>query len=1273
MAALWTTLCLAGGGATFVQNRGQWPSHVRYQALIPGGALFVEDHGLTYVLRHQEGAHDHNDGHRHGEGPWTTHVVRVHFEGSSVPVPEAFAPLPGTVNHFLGNDPARWGVGSTRSHGVILHGIYPGVDLRLDGTKGLKLDWLVSPGAHPDAIRIRYEGYATLTKDEHGAIEVGTPAGGFSESAPVAFVNGRTVVCSTVLEGDRLHFVVAGHDPALPLVIDPDITFSSYSGSTSDNFGFTATYDAQGCLYGGGIVFGTGYPLTTGAVQDTYGGGNIDIGISKWSSDGSILLWSTYLGGARNETPHSMVVNDAGELYLLSATGSPDMPTTPGCFDDSFAGGDTLSSWVGVIGGYNFFHVLGTDIHVTRLSAGGDALLAATFVGGTGNDGLNNTLPLAYNYGDAFRGEIVMDAMQRPMVATSTQSPDIPVSPDAPQPSYQGGGLDAYFFRMDAMLSTIRATYFGGTGADCGLGVQLDAMGHAFFSGGTTSVDLPVAGDPHLGSAQGGTDGFLARFSDDLGTLQAMTYLGTPEHDEAYFVQVDTDGEVFSHGQTKGAYPITPGCYGTPGGSRFLHKLNNDLSTSLWSTAVGSGNNDEDIAPSAFLVTDCDLIYLSGWGGGANNNAIPNTSTTQGLPVTADAFQSTTDGRDFHLMVLEPEATGLAYATFFGGQLASEHVDGGTSRFDKNGTVYQAVCAGCGNNGNDFPTTPEAWSPTNGSTNCNLGVFKFNLTSPAASIAIDGPDHVCLPDAQAQFLNQSTGGAHFTWQFGDGTGSTDENPLHSYTVAGTYTVRMILSDDDACTIDDTTYVQITVVDPFDAAIDPVDPGCPGELITLHASGGQAFLWSPSQGLSANDVADPVVTLDTTITYVVTVTDECGVDQASVTVVADVPQPVVVPEATVCIGNSVGLNASGGASYLWSPADDMPDPTSATPIVTPEDTTVYHVVVTSAAGCSVLDSVLVIVQFGPPVPGLSDTTICLGDTITLMAHDGDEYLWTVHASTDAFLLVAPALTSSYAVSVSNACGTTHATALVEVQEVVALAWPDSTICPGTTIMLEASGGEHLEWSIPGEPFAASGTPLTVTISTPTIYRVIASNAIGCSDTAYAHIDMLPSPWVDAGPDVVVDHGTLVQLGATGNGDLRWRPDATLVCDSCASTLAAPLTSTTYFAEVVDANGCKAFDEVVVLINASLWVPNTFTPDGDGLNDVFRPRATEVRLVRFAVYDRWGIEVFRSSSPEGAWDGTYGGRPAALDTYVWEAEIEALTGEHRRARGHVTLVR
>jgi len=152
-------------------------------------------------------------------------------------------------------------------------------------------------------------------------------------------------------------------------------------------------------------------------------------------------------------------------------------------------------------------------------------------------------------------------------------------------------------------------------------------------------------------------------------------------------------------------------------------------------------------------------------GGLTNSSNAPYAvnSTTDGLPITDDAFQSVTDGSDFYLCVLAPDATELVYATWFGGGSSREHVDGGTSKFDKDGSVYQAVCAGCGGN-DDFPTTAGAWSNDNGSTNCNLGVFKFDLGKIEAEIAIEGPSQVC-EGSDALFINNTTGGASFEWTF----------------------------------------------------------------------------------------------------------------------------------------------------------------------------------------------------------------------------------------------------------------------------------------------------------------------------------------------------------------------------------------------------------------------------------------------------------------------------------------------------------------------------
>ena len=142
-------------------------------------------------------------------------------------------------------------------------------------------------------------------------------------------------------------------------------------------------------------------------------------------------------------------------------------------------------------------------------------------------------------------------------------------------------------------------------------------------------------------------------------------------------------------------------------------------------------------------------------------------------------------------MVLNEDANGLLYATYFGGGISTEHVDGGTSRFDKNGIVYQAVCAGCGGN-SDFPTTSGVWSNTNNSTNCNLGVFKFGLGNINTSISIPQP-YVCIPNS-FQFFNNSVGGNQYFWDFGDGDTSILFEPQHDYTDTGTFMVTLIVSD-----------------------------------------------------------------------------------------------------------------------------------------------------------------------------------------------------------------------------------------------------------------------------------------------------------------------------------------------------------------------------------------------------------------------------------------------------------------------------------------------
>lgn len=1268
--------------ASFTENKGQWPDQVAYRARVPGGLMFVERSALTYSLH--SGGPLANHGHAHDEpvAEEHAHAFRVSFDGASQAVPEGAFGQSHYENYFLGNDPEKWGTGCAVYGMVSMRGLYPGIDLRVDGREGLKYEFLVAAGADPAQVQLHFEGQDDLILQD-GRLIVTTTAGTVTEQAPVAFqetaAGRKHVPCAFGLVGDRVFFDLPdGYDPSLPLVIDPVLTFGSYSGSTADNFGFTATYDAAGHLYGGGIVFGAGYPASVGVLDPSFNGGTIDIGLTKFAPDGSSLIWSTYIGGSGNETPQSLVVNTNNELYLFGSSGSANFPTTGGAYDPVFNGGTPISGsapvgWVGMTGGYGYGHTNGTDIVVAHFSADATALIGSTYVGGSGNDGVNNVLPLSHNYGDHFRGEIALDLQEWPVISTSTQSTDIPVSANAPQTTFGGGTQDAYLFRMNPALSTLQATFYGGSGADSGYGVQFDSNGQVFTTGGTTSTNLAMPGSPMQGLNSGGADGYVARWSADLGQLLSATYAGTSTFDQSYFVQLDLDDEVYIVGQTHGAYPVSSGVYSNPGSTQFIQKFNHDLSNSLWSTLIGSGLGNENISPSAFLVSDCGQIYFSGWGGLVNHNAQATGSTTTGLPTTIDAFQATTTGSDFYLMVLEENATALNYATFFGGALSAEHVDGGTSRFDKHGTVYQAVCAGCPGN-DDFPTTPGAWAPSNGSFNCNLGVFKFDLLQPTAEIGVDGPDYACLPGATVSFINLSVGGSIFDWDFGDGTDTTAFEPDHTYTTAGSYTVRLVLSDEDVCTSNDTAYVTVTILALSPPSIDPVPPICPGGSVQLQAHGGHAFEWLPAVGITDLLVADPVVQPLGNTTYTVLVTDSCGTDTASVEVIVVSPADIMIGnDTTVCVGNSVPLTASGGGTYSWVPAAALDDPTSATPLASPLDTTLYHVLVTTPEGCLMEDSMWVFTQTDLPVPVVSDTVICRGDQVQLHAVGGDSYEWQPAAGISELgvpdPLVGPSVSTNYTVLVSNTCGTVSASAFVGVQYVNASAWPDTLVCPNDPLVLHAAGGTVYEWS----PQPSATDSLVLSPAVAGIYSVIVEDDLGCWDSASVSVSLYPPASVTAGYETSIDFNESAQLFASGTGTYLWSPDSTLSCGTCPDPVASPETTTTYTVEVTDNNGCKAIDQVTIHFRGSLFVPNTFTPNGDGVNDLFHALTREVAVYRLMVFNRWGELIFDTDRLEGAWDGTYKGQDSPIDTYVWRVDYTEVNGRARTVYGHVNLLR
>lgn len=1270
----------------FIENNGQWENTFLYRANIPGGELFIEKGGLTYHFWDQakmdlltSAMHDRK-GNELIDFQVKHHVIRVNFLGANpnmVCLPEN--PFSHYYNFYLGNEPDRWKSNVLAYHKVTFHEIYPNIDLQIyTSSNQLKYDWIIKPGGNIEDIRIAYQGADKLSL-KNGNFEIKTSLGNLIEEAPFVYQktpNGiKQIQANYSLKKNILRFELQeSFDLGIPLIVDPALIFSTYSGSQKDNWGFTATYDSQGHLYGGGIVLAANaYPNTTGSYQSAYGGGLYDVLIGKFSIDGSTLLYYTYLGGSRAEVPFSLVCNNNDDLYILGMTGSSNFAVSSGAYQTTFNGGQPAGIFA--LNGNDYPD--GSDLFVTKLNSTGTTLVASTYIGGTANDGMNTGSGLRHNYADEFRGEIIVDNNDRCYVTSCTKSIDFPTV-NAAQNGL-AGTQDAVVFRFSSLLDNLEwSTYLGGMGYEAGYSLKVNNSGEVFVTGGTNSPNFPSTTGAVNTSLSGGVDGFITRYSS-TGNLLSSTYLGTTAYDQCYILQLDNAQDVYVVGQTRGNYPIVNSAsgpvYSNPNSGQFIHKLNPSLTTTIFSTVFGRGIAGQiDIVPTAFLVDVCDHIYVSGWGGSVNNSY--GGGNTSGMPITSNAYQSTTDGSDFYFIVLDENATGLIYASYFGGTVSAEHVDGGTSRFNPDGIVYQAVCAGCGSN-DDFPTTPGAWSNTNNSNNCNMGVFKFDVSEFTAIIDLITPNITCINNTVI-LQNASTGGSNYFWDLGDGTTSTSPVVNHVYTNPGIYNIMLVVSDPASCLQNDTAFMTVIVQSPPNVQITPVNPLCPGDSVQLQASGGDNYSWSPHPTLSATNIANPVATPTNTTTYTVTVTNNCGTATASITVNVHDFNPTISPNDTICIGNSTQLQASGGINYQWQPSNSLDNPNISNPTATPSQTTTYTVTITDANGCNATKSVTVTVDNQPQANAGADQNICFGESTTLSATGGTYFQWLppTYLSNPNISnpICTPLQSVEYTLIATNICGQSYDTVQINVIRVNPQASNDTIICPGTTATLWASGGVSYSWQ-PTSSIVGNSTNDTIIVSptSNTNYTVIVTDQFGCSETEYVSVNVYPKQDINVSANAIIPIGGSTQLFANGNGIFSWEPDSFLTCNNCPNPIASPLSSTQYIVTLTDANGCKFYDSVWVYVEGSIFVPNTFTPNRDGINDFFFAYGSEIKEFEMLIFNRWGEEIFKSNSLQQGWDGTHKGKKCPIGVYVWRILYTETSGKEGLLLGHVNLLR
>ena len=811
----------------FSENKGQWDAQAAFRTDIPFGGVYLEKNDFFFVMYSPADLKltEHPGKTR---GPVIIHgqVMKEEFVGANPnPVITGANPFKDYENYYHGNNPAHWAAGVKIYPEVTYQNLYNNIDLKVytRGGMQLKYDFIAKPGADVSNIQVHYK-WAQHVRLKDNALQIKTSVGSMVEEKPYAYqeINGLRVKveCKFVLHDGQVSFSFPnGYDHSYNLVVDPNIVFSTYTGATADNWGYTATYDNQQCMYIAGLVragvdpynttiVGT-YNTTAGAFQSVWNGGNdttgiqysCDMGVSKFSADGSTLLFRTFLGGSNNETPNSLVADGQDNLIIYGVSYSTDFPVTAGAYRTTNSGS--------------------SDLVVVKLNSTATALIGSTYIGGSGQDGINfsggegDPGNLKRNYGDQNRGEVNIDANGNIYVASCTQSADFPVTTGAAQATF-GGTQDGCAFKMNSTCTQlIWSTYLGGSNDDACYSLDLGPQGSIYVAGGTMSTNFPTtAGALHTGYLGGNFDGFVTRINATGTRFLSSTYIGTNGDDQIYAVKLDGDSNVYFVGQTTGAYPVVSAPYSNPNSGQFVAKVKPGLDSVFYSTVFGSGSGLPNISPTAFLVDTCENVYIAGWG--TSNSEFTQyfspvyANDMHNMPLTADAFQSTTDGTDFYFIVLAKNAASLLFASYFGGNGYIDHVDGGTSRFDKRGVMYEAICAGCGGN-SLTPTTTGAWSQTNDSWNCNeLGLkIAFNLSGANVAVTAHPRATGCVP-LTVQFQSTVSNVTSVTWDFRDGGTSTQANPQHTFTDTGTYNVMLIGYNPNSCNIYDTAYIAVWV-------------------------------------------------------------------------------------------------------------------------------------------------------------------------------------------------------------------------------------------------------------------------------------------------------------------------------------------------------------------------------------------------------------------------------------------------------------------------------
>jgi gliding motility-associated-like protein len=666
--------------------------------------------------------------------------------------------LTAKSNFIIGNDPLKWATDLSNFQTITYDKAYKNIDLVYHSTgSSIKCDFMVHPGGNISDIKFRYEGISSLKKDKSGNLIIKTKNRNFNESIPAAYqeIDGRrqkVKVHYHLYPNNSVGFIAEDYDPDLPLIIDPELIFSTFYGGSGDDLKNNHSYtrDNQGNLYITGRTNSSNFTTTPGAYDNTFGGGAFDTFIMKLSPDGTTPLFSTYLGGNGYDYGCDVaVVEPTHELIILGGTNSLDFPSTAGVYKPILSFNLSPDSY---------------DLFITKLNSTGSNILFSTFIG---------------NEYDDEGGNIRLD-QDGNIVACGYCGPDLETSAGCFQ-AESAGDYDGYVFLLNPDATDLLfATYIGGIDRERIYGITLDNDDNVYITGSTGSTDFPITSSAYQQNLNSwSTDAFICKFNPTLSNLIYSTYIGGPYDDIPQAgILLDLNQNAIISGFCSYGFPITQNAFSNTfnGGTydAFVTKVNASGSNLLFSTYIGGTGDDRC---TGFDIDSDGNIYLTG-------------DCQDNFPFTRCTYDSTYNGNtDCFITKLNGDASEMLFSTFIGGS-DTDRAYGIISQ-DNEAIVI------CETNSSDFPVTPGAFDNTYNS-GTDLAYLKLFINTNQVVAEFSSPISACIGEALT-FEDNSASATSYLWDFGDGETSLAQNPVHTYAQYGNFQVNLIASN--GCTID----------------------------------------------------------------------------------------------------------------------------------------------------------------------------------------------------------------------------------------------------------------------------------------------------------------------------------------------------------------------------------------------------------------------------------------------------------------------------------------